>query len=226
MTTDELDELSKKLFDAAREERGTKEARDRVLRASLQVAPSESRSRTPAIVAVAALAAGVAGLVWFGQPRSTGTSIDREAVPHTPTAAKRVEPREPRRAESERPATAEQPKLLVPPRTSSAGRAPATLAEELALLEEVRSALAGGSSGRALELIDRYERTLRGTHLRAEATILRIEALAKAGKSEEAARLAREFVEKNSGSPLVDRARSFAGDAAEGPERQDPGRTP
>jgi len=51
-------------------------------------------------------------------------------------------------------------------------------------------------------------RTLVGK-LRAEATLLRIQALARAGNAQAASTLAQRFVEQNPDSPLVDRARSF-----------------
>lgn len=229
---DELDELSKKLFASARAERATEEIRSRILDASSAPVDVGTSSRTTTIIGAAALAAGVAGLFWFGE-RGVGTvTVDRETLPTTPATKPASNPPEARRDGAERPAD-EPAKLGASARPSaSVERAPASLSDELVLVESARSALASGASERALELLDRYERTLGGTRLRAEASILRMEALAASGRSAEAASLAGEFVKNNPGSPLVDRARSFARDGQSGPsdqnqdQDQDPGRTP
>ena len=226
----ELDELSKKLFAAARAERATEETRTRTLDASsVTLDGGGSPSRATTIIGAAALAAGVAGLLWFGERGGDTVTVDREILRTAPATKPSTKPPEARRHGVEGPTADERAKLGPSPRPSpSLERAPASLSEELALLESARSALASGSSERALELLDRYERTLRGTRLRAEASILRVEALAASGRKAEAASLAGEFLKKNPGSPLVDRARAFAGDAQTGPDddNQDPGRSP
>ena len=88
------------------------------------------------------------------------------------------------------------------------------------------------SEALALGKLDAHDqaRLVRGRELPVEAlteaAILRIEALATSGRRAEAERLAREFLKNNPGSPLVDRARSFALSEKSGPgnENQDPGR--
>jgi hypothetical protein len=226
---DELDELSKKLFAVGRAERATEEIRSRTLDASTATVNVGRSSRRTTIIGAAALAAGVAGLFWFGE-REVGTvTVDRESLPVAPAAKPASKPPEARSHNAERPTAGQPAKLGASARPSpSAERTAASLSDELALLESARSALASGSGERALELLDRYERTLRGTRLRAEASILRVEALAASGRKAEAASLAGEFVKKNPGSPLVDRARAFAGDAQTGPDdhKKDPGRSP
>jgi outer membrane protein assembly factor BamD (BamD/ComL family) len=84
-----------------------------------------------------------------------------------------------------------------------------TLADELETLKRAQSALDAGDARRALTTLDRYDRAAKGQRLRAEATVLRIEALSRAGQHGAAAALARRFVDQNPESPLVDRARSF-----------------
>ena len=226
---DELDELSKKLFAAGRAERATEEIRSRILEASSTTVHVGSSSRRTTIIGAAALAAGVAGVFWFGGRSVDTVTVDRETLPAAPAAKPAPEPPEARRHDVERPPADQPAKLGASARPSpSVERTAASLSDELALLESARSALASGSGERALELLDRYERTLRGTRLRTEASILRVEALAASGRRAEAASLAGEFVKKNPGSPLVDRARAFAGDAPTGPDdhNQDPGRSP
>ena len=81
------------------------------------------------------------------------------------------------------------------------------------MLQQVRSALAGGDGGRALRGLDQYDR--RGTRLRTESTILRIEALARVGRRAEAAVLAQRFVADHPTDPLVDRARAYLPEPAD-----------
>lgn len=88
--------------------------------------------------------------------------------------------------------------------------APPSLDEEVTTLESARAALASGDTKKALELLAGYQNVLHGTRLAAEATLLKIEALADSGRKSEAANLARRFIDANRGNPLVDRARRFA----------------
>jgi hypothetical protein len=85
----------------------------------------------------------------------------------------------------------------------------ATLAEELEWLKRARGALRSGDPARAIELLKAYESELGGSDLRDEASVLHIEALAAAGRHDEASVLAERFASQNPNSPLVDRARSF-----------------
>jgi outer membrane protein assembly factor BamD (BamD/ComL family) len=78
----------------------------------------------------------------------------------------------------------------------------------------VQAALDGADPDRALELLDAYQRS-RGSQLWAEAQLLRMEALSRAGKSEQASRLAEDFVASHPGNPLIDRARVFVGTSPE-----------
>jgi hypothetical protein len=85
---------------------------------------------------------------------------------------------------------------------------PSTLEQELALLERARSQLSSGDSAAALSELDRYAGR-RGGRLVAEATLLRLQALTRAGRAAEASRIARKFVADNPNDPLAERARSF-----------------
>jgi len=217
----EQEALERKLFSAARSERATSVVRARSLARALAESRRQPRSPAARIIGVLALAAGVGLVVWLGQGETGPVGIDREALPSV--AAEMP----PRRASNDTTSTVEpspKPSAAPTPREPSARRPAASLSEELELLEHARTALANGSAGRALELLRRYEVTLRGTRLRAEATMLRIEALSATGRANEAARLALAFVEENPGSPIADRARSFVTGTDQDPSQEDPGR--
>jgi hypothetical protein len=91
-----------------------------------------------------------------------------------------------------------------------------TLSAEISLLADVRKALRAGDSSRALTMLDRSQRQLALGQLRLEAEVLRLEALAKLGKFEQASARAKRFVENNPNSPLVDRARTFVREPSSG----------
>lgn len=81
---------------------------------------------------------------------------------------------------------------------------------ELALLEQARTQLTSGSSSGALVVLRRYaERYPRGM-LGLEAQVLRVEALAAAGRTSEAARLAERVLAHNPKSVVAARLRRFA----------------
>lgn len=82
-----------------------------------------------------------------------------------------------------------------------------SLAQDLQELMLIRSTLRAGDGARALALLDQRART--GGELEAEATLLRIEALARIGRRGEASELARRFVQANPNSALADRAQAF-----------------
>jgi outer membrane protein assembly factor BamD (BamD/ComL family) len=90
-------------------------------------------------------------------------------------------------------------------------QAPTVLAQELGRLEEVRQAMAQGRAARALELLGRYNRDFASGSMSSEAAALRVEALVRAGRHEEAREAARAFLAKYPRSPLSDRVRVAAG---------------
>jgi outer membrane protein assembly factor BamD (BamD/ComL family) len=83
------------------------------------------------------------------------------------------------------------------------------LSNELEVLKVAENALRAGDTKGALAALDRYDTVLKGRRLRAEASVLRIETLSRAGQTQAASALARRFVADNPTSPLVDRARAF-----------------
>jgi hypothetical protein len=89
-----------------------------------------------------------------------------------------------------------------------------SLAEELQTLKHARELLRSGDHEGALRALDAYKNELGGSNLGAEATMLRIEALAAAGRRDEASKLAQRFVLQNPDSSLVDRARGYINSSA------------
>jgi hypothetical protein len=87
------------------------------------------------------------------------------------------------------------------------------LAQELASVDQARSALRSGNAAAALEQVSRYERTYKRPRFAPEASALRIEALIAQGRRAEAAQLARVFMANHPGHPLTVRLRTFLGEA-------------
>jgi hypothetical protein len=115
-----------------------------------------------------------------------------------------VKPIEPKAAKASRPvshAVSEDPDLR------------SSLAEQVALMDEARRALARGDAASALSISDRYEQKFPGGSLVQEATLLRIEALAQQGDRAAAAAVARRFLAAHPDSPHSKRIRSLLGDA-------------
>ena len=214
MTPDPLDRWAESLFENAARERPSAEVRQRALEQSLAVSGSDSRVAF-ALGAVALLAAaGVAFAVLPLGPDKEAPSIlpeqARSAAQRAPTVAssKQGLPA----AMSEQPAEPPVPRAL--PSAPAKSRplppapVPSTLEQELALLERARAQLSSGDSAAALSELDRYAGQ-RGGRLVAEATLLRLQALTRAGRVAEASRIARKFVADNPNDPLAERARSF-----------------
>jgi hypothetical protein len=97
--------------------------------------------------------------------------------------------------------------------------------DDLELLKRARVGLRAGAADRALELLDRYARERVDGGVEADATLLRLEALAALGRKGEASRLATRFVRDSPNSVLADRARTFIV-AAEPPARDQSPRSP
>lgn len=159
--------------------------------------------------------AAAAAVVWcVSQPGSTGSV---QLVPETfaTVVAQRVAPPTPSADEKPNksvPVTmAPRPSLPSSPGQSVARppTAPPILSREVELLDEARSALAGGDSSSALQKLDEYEHRLGGVMMQDEARLLRISALEHAGRRSESRSLALRFIEENPNSPLVERAREL-----------------
>lgn len=205
---DPLDSMADALFRAARRERAQSEALERTMNAV--VAAHRRRPMRRALVAfggAVALAAGVA-LVLRGGPSVQSIQAEH-VVPKHSVASVAAPPAVPERAEA---ADEPSPAASGDAAELRSGRAPAvastTLEEEIAMLESARSELAAGKPDSALSFLDRYDR-VSGGHLIAEATLLRIQVLAKSGRAPAAAKLAQRFVDSDPNSPLAELARSY-----------------
>lgn len=219
MKPDPIDQLGARLFEAARSEALPRGAEQRALARARRVVAERKpeNARFPAglrwfaAAACVAIAASVALLL---RPKDDSVAISAESstVAHT-----RPKPPHVPRAEgsSTVPAVpavpivsaAHKPAPSVGP--SAVQSQPVSLSDELSALKLASNALSASDPQAALAALDRDDRVLKGQKLRAEATLLRIESLSRAGQAADASALARRFVEQNPGSPLVDRARSF-----------------
>jgi hypothetical protein len=86
------------------------------------------------------------------------------------------------------------------------------LSAELARLDGARKKLAAGQATGALEALDAYGREFPRGSLRLEASVLRIEALAKAGRTTEARDRAKRFLAAHPNSVLGARVKRYAGE--------------
>ncbi|MDX2055436.1 MAG: hypothetical protein SFV15_23745 [Polyangiaceae bacterium] len=216
MEKDPLDSLSAQLFAAAREEAPPAGAEARAVAAVRRQASGEPAagvlvrgvfgSKAWLLAAVVASVAIAFGFVWFGaEPEHA--SIRPEPSRPLPTSEPVV---------VSTPSAPPVPAIPAPAKAAKGGaenasvkNSPATLSDELEALKVAQTALSASDAPGALRALDRYDRVLRGQKLRAEASLLRIEALSAAGQAEAASKLASRFVEENPNSPLVDRARTF-----------------
>ena len=86
-----------------------------------------------------------------------------------------------------------------------------TLTEELAAVDAASSALRAGDGAGAIRMLDEYARRFPRGRLRLEASVLRIEALAKTGQRAEASRRAKAFLKRYPNSVLAPRLKRYAG---------------
>jgi hypothetical protein len=122
----------------------------------------------------------------------------------------------------EAPPVVSRPAPPPPPRTSARapvvdthGSVPDRLAAEVNLLRDARQALKQGDAARAIARLEEHRSHFGGGSLVPEADALRVEALCMAGRTEEAAIEARDFVARRPDSPLARRfASTCARDAA------------
>jgi hypothetical protein len=97
------------------------------------------------------------------------------------------------------------------PAASTAHEAPkvASIAEETAMLERARRALASGNSTTALSELDTYEQRARARALGTEASVLRVESLLQAGQRASAVALAQRLLAAQPHGAHANRLRSI-----------------
>ncbi|WP_437752605.1 hypothetical protein [Sorangium sp. So ce1389] len=112
-------------------------------------------------------------------------------------------------------AGAEEAAAPAPARSHSVGAAAKSSAEKAALqaeletLDAARAALSSGNAQGALSLLDAYTREHPRGRLRLEAEVLRIDALAKSGRTDAAAQRAEAFLRRHPNSVLASRVRRY-----------------
>jgi len=145
---------------------------------------------------------------------------DRAPVPRStpvaPSAAASIAP--PAAEAPGAPAMAETPIVSPPvvarsePSSTAEPTSPTTSVHaELATLEQARSALAAGDPAHALSILDSYGATFPRAAMAPEATVLRIEALVRAGDRPAATRVGEAFLASHPQSPYAARVRSLLG---------------
>jgi outer membrane protein assembly factor BamD (BamD/ComL family) len=83
---------------------------------------------------------------------------------------------------------------------------------EIAVIDDAKRALAGGDAAEALRQLDAYRVAFPSGTLAAEATALRIEAMARAGRRQEARALLDELRRSHPDSPLLDSLGQIVGE--------------
>lgn len=158
-------------------------------------------------------AIGVVG-VWAGLNLSEPAQVP--PLPLAPNPAPRAVVVEPKPApEAPPPAEVVTPDAPAPTKETparSANTVSDPLSLELSAIESARSALARRDYSRALRLLDEHRKRFPKARLLAEATVLRIEALAASGEKQAAARLGRAFVARDPNGPYARRVRSLIGE--------------
>ncbi len=163
------------------------------------------RAATPAEVAptaspAATAANGAAALSAIDAPSAAVRVEDLPSVANPPA------PREPAPRASGAPAQGESS-----PATPAAIAPSPTIADELAVIDAARAALAAGRPADALSRTQGYRTAFATPHFSDEADTLEIQALAALGRAAEARAKAESFVAAHPSSPYVQRVRSAAG---------------
>jgi len=234
------DPLERELLEAGAEERPSAEARRRTLAAlGLTGLGAGATGGAAGVIATPAgrtvltriarrmgigvtVAIGI-GLGWMGLRAGTpsastspSVSVAVSAAPAAPLAASVQETIAPPASQPAGVASVAPAPSATAPRRAPASATPSAnedlgLAAEVAALERARSALGSGDASQALRALDDYQRAFpRGT-LGQEATVLRIEALARSGNAAGARALADRFLAANPSSPYAHRIRHLVG---------------
>lgn len=234
MTEPDLPDSARRLFDAARRERPRADLEERI-RASLARPARPSPLSVVALPFIVIASAAAGAFLLFKGNTFSGTQVSLHAD-QVATSSKT----EPRLSELERHgretpsvsgATSSRAPAEVPPDapvsssptiTKKPKPEPFTLQRELEVLGQARAALEANDPDAALLLLERLAAASKAAgvpgQLHAEARVMRLEALSRAGQDERASSEASDFVRKYPTSPLVDSARRLIrGTASEAP---------
>jgi hypothetical protein len=162
---------------------------------------------------VAAVAVAIPAAILL---RSTDEPTPAKLMPSAlkaPATEVKAKPLQPSDAEGPAPLALEDLPTLPTdlPATGGPAKQQGSLADEVAQLQKAKLALKGGSPAQALAELGTYAQRFPRPMLRAEATVLRIEALSQSGDVAHAKTLAEGFLAKNPNSPYAARLRSLTG---------------
>ena len=138
-------------------------------------------------------------------PMASASPVSATPVPPTPVVPAPATPSVPA------PVLVRQASPSAQPTASGGASSGSSVPMELATLDQARGALASGSPARALAILDDYAMRFPHASMASEATVLRIEALVKAGDRPAAQRVADSFLSFNPQSPYAARIRSLVG---------------
>ena len=232
LTEEGVDSLQKQLLNVGRSYRASSQTRARTAAAlGIGLVPLAATSKAAAAsaspfakIATVGLVATSASFLAYRAflPADTAAPVESAVLtaqvsnPAPPPAAAPAEPTKPASpaaviATEETAAPVVQPPVVnnapvSAPRTSDA------LSAELARLDGARKKLAAGQATAALDTLDAYGREFPRGSLRLEASVLRIEALAKAGRTSEARDRAKRFLAVHPNSVLATRVKRYAGE--------------
>jgi hypothetical protein len=213
---DPLEGLAKALLDAARRERPREEVREK----ACQLRPTVSGSSAVKTWRRVSLGLAAAAMV-------TVTVVAlRKTQPTVPISAERAPFKKASASPSAASPVADEPAPEFPvsavhgtrkshPNVDHGTTTPvqpmrqSSLSDEVETLDRASAALSEGDPNRSMRILEEYDHVLHGTRLVAEATLLRIEALARLGRTSAASELARRFIDASPGNALAERARAF-----------------
>lgn len=180
------------------------------------------------MVLAGGVSVGAAALVvMLGKPAQVTESTPARAVSTSEAKAPQVEATSsdkattgvaPEQIPSEAKATVEASKVAPASRQGATGTTPApadsaSIAREIEAVDQVRTLVSRGQSSAALSALGKYRKEFPRGVLRQEATLLQIEALAKAGNLARAREIGQRFLREHPRTPHEKRVRALLGDA-------------
>ena len=178
---------------------------------------SLASSQSGWIAASVVSASAIGGGVWYaatsGPAPVAPRVVEAPAQPAPPDKAEKLASSAPEEAPAPKAEPAERPSKeraqAASPERPQATRS-VSLGDELAVVESASRALRAGNPQAALGRLAEYRQRFPRGKLALEAQVLRIEALARAGRTNEAARMARGFLKRHPNSPVGARIRRYA----------------
>lgn len=155
----------------------------------------------------------------FAEQAPTIEGTPAQPAPSGPPTAADPLARPSTRVDDLPPAEPEAKSEVVSPKRGAAANAAsgASFDDELALVEQARTALASGDASKCLGVLDRYSRVVRGGVFEREVAVMRIEALLARGERARARALGERFLATSPDSPYSDRVRSLVTKASTTP---------